>query len=165
MQYPPTTAPGAIAAPLVRAWRLTEDEKVASAVYGLLGFLLDPVFWFGIAILFAFSAWDWILGTRVAVTDDRFDGARAYNGVLSKVTGIFMAIGLRAFAEYLKAEGVPVAIGAAVHVGGVGFTGALIVGEIRSISVNQARLGSNSSLMPIVRMLDRILGIDRKEGE
>src|SRR5690625_6429355 len=107
MQYPPLTAPAALAAPMVRVWRLTGDEKVAGAIYGLLGWLIDPVFWLGLLLLAGLGAWDWILGTRLAALRDEYDGDRAYNGLLSKLTGVVLVVGLRALVEYLRASGVP----------------------------------------------------------
>lgn len=164
MQAPVTTAPAAVVAPFMRFWRLTEDEKTTSVLFGMLSFMVDPVFWVGIMILALFSAWDWLLGTRLAVWRREYDGDRAYNGLLSKMTGVFVVVGLRLFVEWLRASGVPMPAEMTVGVAGAVLTSALIVSEVKSIGEKQVQLGGGS-LAPVIRMLDRILRIERKEGE
>lgn len=164
MQLPPITAPGALAAPFVRAWRLSGDEAASGMLFGVLGFLVDPVFWVGVLLLALFSAWDWLLGTRLAVWRREYDGDRAYNGILSKMSGVFVVVGLRVFVEYLRASGVPMPAEMTVGIAGAVLNSVLIVSEVKSIGEKQVQLGG-SSLAPVIRMLDRILRIERKEGE
>lgn len=164
MQYPPVTAPGALAAPFVRMWRLDDDERAASVIYGLLGWLVDPVFWLGLLILVGFGMWDWILGTRLASQRNEYDGDRAYNGLLSKLTGVVLVVGLRALVEYLRASGVPMPADMTVQAMAAILTGALVVSEVKSIGAKQVHLGGGS-IGPVIRLLDRLIGIDRERGE
>src|SRR5690606_13433331 len=159
MQYPPVTAPGALAAPFVRLWRLEDHERGAGVIYGLFGWLVAPVFWLGLLILAGFGVWDWILGTRLAHLRDEYDGDRAYNGLLSKLTGVVLVVGLRALVEYLRASGVPMPADMTVQAMAAIITGALIVSEIKSIGAKQVHLGGGS-IGPVIRLLDRIIGIE-----
>lgn len=160
ISFPVTTAPAALAAPFVRFWRLEDHERAASVVFGLLGFLVDPVFWVGLLLLAGLGAWDWVLGTRVAHSRDEYDGGRAYNGLLSKLTGVVLVVGLRTLVEYLRASGVPMPADMTVQALAAVLTGALIISEIKSIGEKQVALGGGS-LAPVIRILDRLIGIDR----
>lgn len=164
MQTPVTTAPAALVAPLMRFWRLEDHERAAGVLYGVLGWLIDPVFWLGLLILAGLGAWDWILGTRLASQRDEYDGDRAYNGLLSKLSGVVLVVGLRALVEYLRASGVPMPADMTVQALAAILTGALIVSEIKSIGEKQVQLGGGS-IAPVIRLLDRIIGIEREKVE
>lgn len=158
---PITTAKAALAGPFVRLMRLDDTERYSSAVFGLLGFLVDPVFWLGLLLLAGFGVWDWVLGTRLAHLRKEYDGDRAYNGLLSKMTGVVLVIGLRALVEYLRASGVPMPADMTVQALAGILTAALVVSEIKSIGEKQVNLGGGS-LAPVIRLLDRIIGIERE---
>lgn len=169
MQLPATTAPAAIAAPFVRGWHYIEGERAATATYALLGFLFDPVFWFGLAILGWFGIWDWVLGVRLAYRTDTYDDARATNGIISKLTGFAVLGGCRALVEFFRASGLPMPAEMTVGIAGALFTGALVISEMRSISRKEIALLGHSSLEPVIQLLDLILRIKRPapkpEGE
>lgn len=156
---PANTAPAALLAPFIRFWRLEVDEKAVSAAAGIFAFLIDPVFWMGFFLLALFGAWDWLLGTRLASWRDQYDGARAYNGILSKLTGLVLVFGFRALSGWASLAGILPAEAAAGVVGSIATAG-LILAEIKSIGEKQVQLGGGS-LGPIVRMFDRLFGLDR----
>jgi hypothetical protein len=158
-----TTAPSALAAPFIRLWRLDEDERTVGVLIGLFGFLADPIFWGGLGLLAFFGAWDWILGTRIAVWRDEYDGARAYNGILSKLTGLILVFGFRALSGWAALAGIMPAEAVAGVIGSAATAG-LILAEIKSIGGKQVELGGGS-LTPIVRMFDRLFGIDRTKED
>lgn len=162
-QLPANNVQSALAAPFLRISRLDDQERAASVALGLLGWIADPVLWFGLAILVGFGLWDWILGTRLAHQRGEYDGDRAYNGLLSKVTGVVLVVGLRALVEYLRASGVPMPADMTVQAAAAVLTGALIVSEVKSIGEKQVQLGGGS-IAPLIRLLDRLIGI-RREGE
>jgi hypothetical protein len=150
-------------APLVRIWRLDLDEKAVGAIMGIFGFLADPVFWAGFGLLAFFGAWDWLLGTRLATWRDKYDADRAYNGILSKLTGLVMVFGFRALAGWADKAGIMPAEAVAGVIGSAATAG-LILAEVKSIGAKQIELGGGS-LTPIVRMFDRLFGIDRTKED
>lgn len=164
MQLPPTTAPAALVAPFVRAWGLSGDEAASGVLFGALAFVFDPIYWLGVGLLVVVSVWDWLLGTRAALRRKEYDGSRALNGLISKATGVVLIFALRGLVEYLRASGLPMPADMTVQAAGATLTAIFIVSEIRSIGEKQVEFGSRT-LAPVIRFLDRIIGIDRKEVE
>lgn len=156
-----STAASALVAPLIRLRQTNADDRAASVVAGILGFVWDPVFWVGIGLLMALNAWDYILGYRVADLEDRWSGTVAFNGALSKLTALVLLVALRVLEAWLPEAGVTGDV--ATH----GFlattaTAGLIISEFHSILRNDRRLGGRA-LAPIHRAI-AALGGGRAQG-
>lgn len=162
VQLPATTALAALSAPLIRLWRLTEQERAVSVLAGIFGFLWDPVFHVGLGLLLFFNAWDWLLGVRLASWRREYDGAIAFNGALSKLTALVLVVGLRTLEAWAPAAGIaPGAVAAGLIANGA--LAGLIVVEMKSVGEKYVALGGGS-LAPLFGALDRLLGA-RRGGE
>lgn len=161
VQLPATTALAALLAPIVRLWRLTDQERAASVLMGIFGFLWDPVFHVGLGLLLFCNASDWLLGVRLASWRKQYDGAIAFNGALSKLVALVLVIVLRVLEAWAPAAGIaPGGIAAGVIANGA--MAGLIFVEMKSIGEKYVALGGGS-LAPLFSAFDRLLGT-RKGG-
>lgn len=150
---PPTAY--ALAGPVRRLIQTSESERAASTLAGIFAFLWSPIFWVGYGTLFILNCLDFALGVRVAGAD--YDGDRALNGAISKLTALILLFVLHVLEHWAPAAAAAVGVDVAGTRGALAFaaTCALILVEIRSIGAKTQALGTNS-LGPLLSALDKL---------
>lgn len=149
--------------PFERLRHASAEDVTLGVTAAIFGFLWDPLFWVGFGILFLLNGWDYLLGVRIAYSRDEFVGHRAFNGALSKITGLLLLFTLRVVEAWAPLAGLTVG---GIETGGMIATGAtavLILVEVHSIDQHARELGGRG-LGPVRRALDFLFDGAGQEG-